>query len=409
MVPALALCLFWLALPAGAAADAFPADRLMTVRLWLDAKDWETLRAQPRPSSDIYCGDCLARPARHPFTTFPARLEIDGEVFDRVGVRKKGFVDSVDSERPALKIDLAHYQKGRHFRGLRRLSLSNAKRDPSLVRQCLAARLFRDADLPASRCSFVHLLVNGRDLGPYVHVETIDRHFLRRWPELFSGVLVRGTISDFRRTWLGAFLCRSRCGEAIGRRLEDITRLLEDAGPLSLDDLGKLIDLDSALDGWALESLIAHTDGYYGNANNFFLAGDREGRLRFIPWGIDDAFPFYYADSEPPHIQVGAILPHRLVRHEGVRELLLARIRRFLDTVWNEDALAVEAIRFFSLVYPVLPNERRARALAELEDVVDFICQRRSHYLSGDQIRLSNDGELQDTPCEPCKAPPGRP
>ncbi len=391
------------------AQDAFPADRLMEVRLRMAPADWDDLRRQPRLSSGIYCGDCLAKPARHPFTVFPARLEIDGETFERVGVRKRGFVDSLDSERPALKIDLHRFGKGRLFRGLRRISLSNAKADPALVRQCLSLGLFAAAGLPAPRCSFVRLRVNDLDLGPYVHVETIDRRFLRRYPDLAEGALVRGTISDFRRSWLGAFLCKSGCGESVTRRLAALADLLENTGSLTADSLASLLDLDAYLDHWALESLLLHHDGYSGNANNFYVAFGRSGRMVFVPWGLDDGFPFYSSDEKLPHVVVGAMLPWRLVRDDALRARLEKRIDALLAKVWNEDELAREAVRMFSLVYPALPEARRGRALEGLDDIIDFICVRKSQYREVAELKWSHEGLLQDTPCEPCARPSDRP
>ncbi|NMB76967.1 MAG: hypothetical protein GYA21_17795 [Myxococcales bacterium] len=395
--------------PALSAQDAFPADRLMEVRLWMAPADWDDLRRQPRPPASVYCGDCLAKPARHPFTVFPARLEIDGEIFERVGVRKRGLVDSVDSERPALKIDLRRFGKGRLFRGLRRISLSNAKADPALVRQCLSLRLFAAAGLPAPRCSFVRLRVNDLDLGPYVHVETVDRRFLRRYPDLAEGALVRGTISDFRRAWLGAFLCKSGCDDDVKGRLAALAEVLEKAGSLTADSLASLLDLDAYLDHWALESLLLHQDGYSGNANNFFVAFDRQGRMVLIPWGLDDGFPFFMSDQRLPHVIVGAMLPWRLVREDALRARLEQRIEAMLDKVWNEDELAREAMRMFSLVYPALPEARRGRALEELEDVIDFVCARRSQYQEAAQFGWSDEGPLQETPCESCPSPSVRP
>lgn len=408
IVPSCVLSLILLG-AAVSAQDAFPVDRLMEVRLRMEPADWDALRRQPRPSASIYCGDCLARPIRHPFRVFAAHVEIDGETFERAGVRKKGFVDSLDSERPALKIDLGHFEKGRRFGGLRRLTLNNAKADPSLVRQCLAAALFREAGLPAPRCAFARLWINGRDLGPYVHLETVDRRFLRRYPALADGELWRGTLSDFRPAWLKTFRCRGRCSQDTPARLSTLAGLLERDGPLDLAALDRLIDLEAYLDHWAMESLILHQDGYSGNANNFFLVADAAGRLRFLPWGLDDAFPDTIDWRDPPHILVGAMLSWRLAREETVRARLEQKIRRLAAQVLDEERLAREALRMFGLVYPAIPEKARQRALDALAGVIDFLCERRAGIQNAVKLRLSNEGTLEETPCEPCGLPAARP
>ena len=41
-----------------------------------------------------------------PFTWFPASATVDGVKYENIGLRKKGFIGSLDSERPSLKIKL---------------------------------------------------------------------------------------------------------------------------------------------------------------------------------------------------------------------------------------------------------------------------------------------------------------
>ena len=49
-----------------------------------------------------------------------------------------------------------------------------------------------------------------------------------------------------------------------------------------------VFDVDAFLTFWAVEVLVAHMDGYSGNANNFYLYHDpTSGRLRFQPVVIE--------------------------------------------------------------------------------------------------------------------------
>ena len=56
-------------------------------------------------------------------------------------------------------------------------------------------------------------------------------------------------------------------------------------------ELGSVLDIDSFIRFWALETITAHTDGYTSNSNNSFvyLDPERENKAVFIPWGPDDA------------------------------------------------------------------------------------------------------------------------
>ena len=53
--------------------------------------------------------------------------------------------------------------------GLRRMTLNNARQDPSYINQCLGYQLFAAAGVPAPRCSFATVTVNGEQLGIYAH------------------------------------------------------------------------------------------------------------------------------------------------------------------------------------------------------------------------------------------------
>src|SRR5690606_12426430 len=98
-------------------------------------------------------------------TYFPARVTIDGAVIDNVGVRKKGFLGSLLMGRPSLKLRLDELVPGQRHAGLDRLTLNNNRQDGSRIRQCLAYARFRAAGVPAPRCNFARVTVNGESLG----------------------------------------------------------------------------------------------------------------------------------------------------------------------------------------------------------------------------------------------------
>jgi hypothetical protein len=95
-----------LALPLATAADPtdvmFDPARVVEVDIRMPADDWDRLRAQERTLVSLLRGDCLARPFHNPFTWFSARVTIDGHVRENAGIRKKGFLGSLDTVKPAL-------------------------------------------------------------------------------------------------------------------------------------------------------------------------------------------------------------------------------------------------------------------------------------------------------------------
>ena len=185
----------------------YKLDRVLAVDIDLSVTGWDSLRAQSRTLADILGGeDCLDAPADDIFSWFSATVTVDGETHTEVAVRKKGFLGSLSTEKPSLKVRFDKFVDDQFLGGiLKRLTLNNAQQDPSMINTCLSYHLFASAGLPAPRCNFATVRVNGEDLGLYVQVESIKTSFLERNFTDPTGNLYEGTISDFRPIWEGSF------------------------------------------------------------------------------------------------------------------------------------------------------------------------------------------------------------
>ena len=122
---------------------------------------------------------------------------MDDQSLSNIGVRKKGFIGSQSITKPSLRINLDEYEDGVELFQTDNITLNNAVQDPTRIRQCIGYSLFEKAGLPASRCNFARVSINGKDPTIYVHVEYIKRSFLRRTFGNDDGDLYEGTISDF--------------------------------------------------------------------------------------------------------------------------------------------------------------------------------------------------------------------
>ncbi|MEE8409843.1 MAG: CotH kinase family protein, partial [Myxococcota bacterium] len=249
--------------PVDRSAVVFEQDRILEVAIDIDPDDWDELREQTRSFSDVFGTNCLDAPPPRPFTYFPAQVTIDGELIEDVGARKKGFFGSLDTEKPSLKISFNEYRLGQRFAGMRRLTLNNSKQDPSYVKQCVGYDLFRKAGVPASRCNFAHVTVNGNDLGLYVHVEGIKKEMLRRYFPDTDGNMYEAALSDFRPDWINTWE-RKTNEHPDGPQFDDRSGLEAIVTALAADDAGlvaalaPLINLDDFYTFWAMEVLIAH-------------------------------------------------------------------------------------------------------------------------------------------------------
>jgi len=397
----------WLLAGAGQAGGEesrwFPVDRVLEIELRLPPADWERLRREARDLGHGYPTTCLSEPPGQPYTWFEAGVKVDGRAYPRSRARKKGMWGSLDEARPSLKLRLGQPGDARPGTG-RRLTLNNLVEDPSLVRTCLAYGLFRRAGLPAPRCALAHLRVNGADLGVYAHVERYGRSFLARAFGPGELALWEGVESDFRAEQLPTFARERGPAEADGALVALAAALpLPDAQ--ALPALERLLDLEAFLSFWALEVLTAHEDGYSYVANNFFVVrGPGDGRLRFLPWGIEGSLSNTGdpAASYPILMATRGALALRLYSLPATRERFAERVRTLAEELLDGDALAAEAERLQRLAWAHAPPAQRAAMVAADAVLLDFLCRRREVLRSVLELGPPTEGlELPAPPCVP--------
>lgn len=344
--------------PADPTDLVFDPDRLLDISITMSPADWDLLRMETRNLSTIFGGDCMSGPFQSPFNFYSADVTIDGQPLRDVGIRKKGFLGSLDSEKPSLKLDFTEFVAGQLFSGMERMTLNNAKQDPALVDQCLGYQLFAAAGVPASRCNFALVTVNGAPLGVYVHVESIKEPFLERHFADFNGNLYEGTLSDFRPVWIDTFEKKTNVADLDRSDLERVRLALEAPDADLVAALDPVVDLDAFYTYWALEGILGHWDGYQSNRNNFWVYfAPSTGKMHLIPWGIDALFaggnPFTGdASASAPVAFPRAMLARRLYLYPPTQAAFLARVQELMDTVWDADALVAEIDRMRVLLEP---------------------------------------------------------
>ena len=363
----------------------FDPERLLEVAIELDPADWSALRRQERNLLALFAGaDCLAAPFGSSFTEFAAKATVDGVTMEPVAVRKKGFLGSLSRERPSLKIQFDEYVAGQRLAGLRWMTLNNSLQDLAVVSQCLGYRLFASAGVPAPRCGFAAVSVNGEPLGVYANVETVQEQFVARHFEDNGGQLWEGTVSDFRPEFLATF--EAQRGGEDSQRLNAVAEVLKAPDAQLLAGLEPLIDLDAFLDFWAMEVLIGHWDGYAGNTNNFFLYDDPvSGRFHFIPWGADIVFrdrSSLGAGSDTPSVLATGMLARRLFLYPPTRAAYVERVLELLDRVWDEDSILGDIDRWSGVVRPRLAPSQVTDFDAAVESVRRFVQTRRQQVVA---------------------------
>lgn len=328
----------------------FAPDRLLQIDIEMDPAEYDVVRAEGRSYPQIFSGCWTTYPD---YSHFKATVSVDGIVYDEVDIRKKGFLGSISAGRPSIKLKFDTYRPGRRLESMDRLTLNNDRQDPSHAHQCIVYDMFRAAGLPAPRCNFARVSVNGQDLGIYTNVESVKKHFLRRnfGNDNDEGNLYEAQVADF-----GEFLKENfqlKTNEIVNDR-SDLDTVVE---ALRVDDvnlpdaLAQFVDLDALVDFWAMEAITGHWDGLSGNANNYLLYHDpSSGLFYYIPWGTDGAMALghpFRPNSVPLYRY--ATIPSRLFNIPQYRDRYHQRLLELLDVTWDENALNAEMDRIRDL------------------------------------------------------------
>ena len=380
--------------------DIFPTDRIIDVQITVSQQDWDTIRYQSRDFMTALGASRQFKPMESPYTYVEASVSIDGVAFPKVGLRKKGFIGSLSSTRPSLKIRLNHIDKEGGIEGLTNLTLNNNKQDTGLMSQFMGYALFNAIGSPAPRCAYAKVTVNGENLGIYSHVETFRRPLLERAFGNSDGPLYEGTVVDFYEEWENSF--EHKRGDDARGRAHIIALINVLANPKATEaDIGELVDLDSFYRFWAIEGLVGFWDGYSGNKNNFFVyLNPEDNKFYFLPWGMDSIFTkmskieFMNDRRAPISVKTQGLIAYKLYQFETGRQRYAEALTEILDKHWNTSELLAALDKATVRVEPHLvpaqrvieedwgggwgKNPKKPTFESELEAVRDFIRNRKS-------------------------------
>jgi len=307
---------------------AFPDDRVLAVRILMDAADWQAMQ------KDITAKEY-----------YKADIWIDGELVQDVAVRTKGSSSLMSaakarSFRAGLKVDFNFFNSERSYHGLKKLVYNNGFSDPTLMREFLGYELMALMGVPTPRACFADLWVNGTHLGVYTQVEAVDSVFAEEAfgtgdgylykPEIRAGALdwteadvvaeksadagsaTTGGAEDGQMTISPGGLGAAPAGAGVFREYDvdlltsaglknhedspDYSGLFElveilnrDPDAVSAQDLEGVLHVDEVLRFLAASTVLVHLDNYIGMGHNYYLYDD-DGRFWVVPWDLNMAF-----------------------------------------------------------------------------------------------------------------------
>lgn len=259
-------------------------------------------------------GDVAVEDASEDPIFVPAEIFYNDIEWYKVGIRFKGN-SSLQSAwqsgilKLSFKLNFDKYEdtypeiKNQRFYGFKKLSLKNNYDDHSLLREKVAADVFRDAGLVVSHTAFYTLYVDHGDgpeyFGLYTLVEEVDGSVLDTQfssddgnlykPEDGSANFVEGTFNseDFEK--------KTNEDEADFSDIEALFAALHD-GNRTTDaatwraNLEAVFDVDTFLKYLAVNGVIQNWDTYGHMIHNYYLYNNPEnGKLTWIPWDNNEA------------------------------------------------------------------------------------------------------------------------
>lgn len=371
--------------------DLFALDRVIQIEVTMDPDGWHALRISHRDRGD---DKSVFKFAEKPYKYYRADVVIEGRRVGSVGIRKKGFVGSAISTRPSLKIKFSEYIDDQAFAGLDMMTFNNNNQDPSQAQQLMAYSLMNQAGVMAPRCNLARIRVNGEDLGAYTHVESIRKPFIKRFFGKSKGDLYEGYAGDFKTNEINRIVHKWGKDDD----LEELSKLLDvinTPGPIDLDEIERMVDLDGFIKLWAAEVLVGHEDSYSGNRNNWYVFRDREtGRFHFIVWGTDSNFRVhrrYTGLTVPKSVRARGELCRRLWELPEIRIRYQSEMQQMLNSVWDEEKLLAQLDHALEMTQPYRTVEEET-VVAIVDRIRLYITNRR------DEVQAELNGSMPDWP-----------
>ena len=301
----------------------------------------------------------------------PCTVSSGGDTVANVGVHCRGNpAKELATGKPDLIVTFDKFVSKQRFRGQRRLVLQAARDDPSYVAAPIVCEMFRQADVPAPRCGFARVRLNGRDLGLYVLIEGVEKEFIQQHFGRVDGNLYdEGDPPDVT----------GKLEKARGRDKKDqsdvdtlaAVALLTDPGE-RWKQLQQRLDVDRFLTFTALEVLWWLSDSYSLDAKKFRLYHDpTSGRFVFFPKNVEEVLRRTDGPAVPDC--KGVVARAVLTTPEG-NARYRQTLERLLGTTFAPEKVQARARAMAAAIRPAAVGDDAAAARA-FDDAVTRLCE----------------------------------
>lgn len=310
-------------------------DEIAIVRIAMNQADKEWMLAEENRWSNIYQTAIFSFQNSDMDTTL---------AFD-VGIRLRGNT-SRNHPKKSFKIKFKEFG-GEKFYDVKKFNLKAEVNDPTMLREMMALRAFRDFDVPAARSHYVELYINNEYMGLYLNVEQIDDEFVQQRFTYDDGNIYKcywgaNLVNDGQIFNNEVYELETNRELNDRSKLENFVRVLNTTPSSSLAaELEKVFNVDRYIRYLAVEALVGHWDGYSYNKNNFYLyENDTTGLVEFIAYDVDNTFGIDWVDRDwgtrdildwVRHGGDPRPLSHKILAVQSYYE----RYRRYIDKLLN--------------------------------------------------------------------------
>ncbi|SNR38416.1 CotH protein [Lutibacter agarilyticus] len=244
----------------------------------------------------------------------PGSVFYNGKEWYKVGLRFKGNSSLKSSWESgtlklAFKLDFDEYEddypqiKNQRFYGFKKFSLKNNYADKSMLREKVAAEVFKNAGLAVSNTAFYTLYVdhgNGPEyFGLYTLVEEVDNTVIKTQfssndgnlykPEDYGSSFAYGTFNE------DGFEKKTNEDEADWTDIKNLFTALHATTRTSdpatwRTNLEAVLDVDNFLNYLAVNTIVQNWDTYGRMEHNYYLYNNPDNNLlTWIPWDNNEA------------------------------------------------------------------------------------------------------------------------
>ncbi len=330
----------------------------------------------------------------------PVTVRHDGHTWTEVAMRYKGNTALKDAwdkgvRKLSFRLQFDRYEDdhpeldNQRFYGFRKMIFASGHGDPSLMREKLAASIFREGGVPTARTGFarVYLDVSGQGLtfmGLYTMVEDPTDAMLQSQFGDGSGNLYKPErVGAKLKTFVKEDMLKksnSRAGD-----WSDVMAFIQALNGDRTDAaawrarLEKTFDVAGFLRALSLNQAMQNWDAYPFMAHNYYLYGDpgRGGILRWFPWDLTlSLMPRVMKDGTDTGsvLLTGITADLPLVRHLLDDPVYLGKykeaLKAALSGAFEQSKINTRMDAYFQLISPHVTEERAP--YTSLKDTSEF-------------------------------------